>query len=692
VWDAATGAELFTLRGLKDWTYGVDWAPDGRRIGVGSSDGTVKVFDAGSGWELFALRGHTAAVHGVAFSPDGSLLASGARDGMVRLWDSTHGQEVLPLNVGTSQRIDSLRLSADGSMIGYAFWVPQVGNIVKVCAADTGRDILKETKLGAVNNEPLVMVRANTMSLAFSPEGRYFAAGAGRKVRFWDLATSREGPTMESSGDIKRIIFSPDGKTVALAAPGDVTQDRVTLRGLADGRETFSVVASVFGLTFSPDGSLAAFLDPKSRAVSVVEVSSGQTVRLMRGRDGKPMIVEVAGDFSEYAGSLAYSADGRRLLLCDPGQGDVIVWDAGSGQLLHSHKGLAGKSVQLSAFSPDGSRLAAVSPGKKELTLWDTGTGQQVFAFEGTSLRGAAQGGTLLWSADGSTLAARDTANHVRLWSATPRTEAVQAAGRAAWGDYSLGWHRRAAWDSEREKHWFAAAFHLSQVIGAGPAGGSLFLRRGLANAQAERWAQAADDFGRAIELDRIDTFQTRFRQALLLRRKGDLPGYRRAVAFLLERWGDTADAKVARRLLQVYLLDGEKPLDRRQAERFVRVILSKDEIAVTVPVRFGTRLEKAKDYAELRQLLKTIGTKKEKEAGTWIFFPFLCERLGDDYEATFWLDRAPETIAASRKHLIDVIEGRVNQFERGEVSWEDVLVLDLLQREIDALRKKAGH
>jgi hypothetical protein len=76
----------------------------------------------------------------------------------------------------------------------------------------------------------------------------------------------------------------------------------------------------------------------------------------------------------------------------------------------------------------------------------------------------------LAWTADGSTLAVGDEFGDVRFWSAAPRTPEIQAARRAAWGDYALKWHQRAAREAERDKDPFAAAFHLSRVGAAGAA------------------------------------------------------------------------------------------------------------------------------------------------------------------------------------------------------------------------------
>jgi WD40 repeat protein len=415
LWDAVTGAELCPPRGLNDWVSEAAWSPDGRRIAVASLDRTVKVLDADNGLELFALRGHTRHVQGVAFSPDGSTIASGGAEGMVRLWDATRAQDVLTLDEG-DQRICGLALSPDGRMVGYP-----VGSgwgdikLVKVRAADTGRDLLTVTAEIRVSPGDL-------LSMAFSPDGARLAVAAGKKVRFWDLATGRESPALEASrkiNDISRVAFSPAGDVFAL----DLA-DRVTLWDLRGGREVLSVDTDIpgAGLAFSPDGSLAAFVSSgHPSVVTLLEMASGKVLRTMQGRGGEPF-------YGGYASSLAFSSDGGRLLLHGRSRGEILVWDVRSGKPLHWHEVPAVKEARLSAFSPDGTRLAVVPDGMSEVTLWDVAVGQQVFALEAAGRDEPDRVRCLAWSADGSTLAAVDKASHVRLWSAAPRT----GEGRAA--------------------------------------------------------------------------------------------------------------------------------------------------------------------------------------------------------------------------------------------------------------------
>src|SRR5688572_26890277 len=65
----------------------VAFAPDGRTLASGSSDGAIQVWKRSTGANLDVLPGHPGGVFAVAFSADGRTLVSAGADGKTSLWD-----------------------------------------------------------------------------------------------------------------------------------------------------------------------------------------------------------------------------------------------------------------------------------------------------------------------------------------------------------------------------------------------------------------------------------------------------------------------------------------------------------------------------------------------------------------------------------------------------------------------------
>jgi WD40 repeat protein len=96
-WDMVHWERLATLTGQSEPAKGgqakgslwdatcVAFAPDGRRLALGTMGGTVK-FWSSNNHEVLTFRAHSNAVWRVAFSPDGNILASASLDKTVRLW------------------------------------------------------------------------------------------------------------------------------------------------------------------------------------------------------------------------------------------------------------------------------------------------------------------------------------------------------------------------------------------------------------------------------------------------------------------------------------------------------------------------------------------------------------------------------------------------------------------------------
>jgi WD40 repeat protein len=210
--------------------------------------------------------------------------------------------------------------------------------------------------------------------VAFSPDGRFLASGAGSgldehpdgELKVWDVATGRKLLDLRGhTHSITAVAFSPDGR---LASGGP---DRtIKLWDLATGEEALTLHGHfdrVWSLAFSPNGR------------QLISASSDMTVRLwdatpLQGLPD-PARLTLRGHRGSVRG-VAFSPDGRYLASASMDK-TVKVWDVWTGQVLTTlpHN----RAVLGVAFSPDGKRLA--SGGAGTLKTWDTTTWKEVRNF-----------------------------------------------------------------------------------------------------------------------------------------------------------------------------------------------------------------------------------------------------------------------------------------------------------------------
>jgi len=186
------------------------------------------------------------------------MLATGGEDELVRLWDVVSAKEVAVLE-GHQVAIRSLAFSPDGKTLASGAGKSLVGPQGELRLWDVaGRKEIRRF-------QPTEGDLYDVYCVAFSSGGRTLASASApdnpkskpSKVRLWDVATGRERTSCSLD---RRVVYSlacsPDGRTLAAGGSFGI----VTLLDAATGSElaSFNHGCWVFALAFRPDGKAVA--------------------------------------------------------------------------------------------------------------------------------------------------------------------------------------------------------------------------------------------------------------------------------------------------------------------------------------------------------------------------------------------------------------------------------------------------
>ena len=200
LWDVTTQTQVGIIE--NEFVHCWDFSPDGQTL-ASASDRIIELLDVKTSQSIAKLEGHLQDVEFISYSPDGNTLVSTStfEDDPVRLWDLTTKQSTAIFE-GDSQYA---AFSNDGTIL--ALEIMNVGVIAYNLVT------------------PEITIINEYYFLTFLPDStmmilKDYRSDSGKSISVWEAKTSTLITTLETEtfeGWGKQPIFSPDGKTLAMA-------------------------------------------------------------------------------------------------------------------------------------------------------------------------------------------------------------------------------------------------------------------------------------------------------------------------------------------------------------------------------------------------------------------------------------------------------------------------------------------
>ncbi|HML22361.1 MAG TPA: WD40 repeat domain-containing protein [Aggregatilinea sp.] len=393
----------------------VAFSPLGDLLAITWAAGQLTLVDAASG-----AIDHVIQTHGnlqqVSFSPDGQMVAcvwaSMIRGGgfAVKVWNSSTGDLVATLD--SANLPDSFAFNPDGTQVAIVEgFIPHVWDIATqtqialpdvhsgpfwaVAVHPEGDQIAVGSRDGIARIFDIkgftVLQKFDgkagpVVDVAYSPDGALLATtAADGNVRLWDVVTGELNTVLEGSGaQVIGIAFDSAGE---LLAGGGIN---ATLRrwDVSTGQEIdvlwqTTALEALFGVAFSPDGSLLAAGNTKvndpsaAHEVKVWDVNTGaQTTSLMHPGAVSGLVFHPTRPQLAISHTTTLTADvlGYQENVFKDARTTIWLWDAESGseQIFAQLSG----SVSDLTFSPDGRLLLGIEG--THLHIWDFESGNEL--------------------------------------------------------------------------------------------------------------------------------------------------------------------------------------------------------------------------------------------------------------------------------------------------------------------------
>ena len=313
----------------------------------------------------------------IAWHPDSTVLAAAGWSGMLSVWNAKKGKLIRDLGLPDRARAAEIQFSKDGKYlaIGKA-GVDKYRAYLKILDAaslqavdEFSPPIMKTWQMPSLASLSIDPVSSRRIALASYVEGHdpvIYSIG--------DPAKNPVRAAPASRGSVQKVIFSPNGKTVAVGRfDGRIDFFEADSGELKDSFAAFEKIWCIEAMAMSPDGT-AVFA--ASNTGGRHEWVDRNTRAWMARRNNEPIKMWDVGSLklirqfdtsNESIASLDVSADGR-LLVAGLSGGYVDIWEIDTGIRLMRFR--PAQHATLAKLSPDGTLLATCDTGAREIRIW----------------------------------------------------------------------------------------------------------------------------------------------------------------------------------------------------------------------------------------------------------------------------------------------------------------------------------
>lgn len=195
---------------------------------------------------------------------------------------------------------------------------------------------------------------------------------------------------------LQALAKNPKERFSTVQAFAQVLEEACKIAPIGTKLQTYTGHTDRISVVWSPNGTRLAS-DASDNTIQVWEANSGQLLHTYIGH-------------SEHVWSVAWSPDGT-WLASGSFDGTVRVWEANTGRLLYVYMGHTDR-VHTVAWSPDGWWLASGS-NDNTVQVWEVKTGKRLHTYKGHSKAV----NVVAWSPDGLQLASGSIDKTVQVWA-----------------------------------------------------------------------------------------------------------------------------------------------------------------------------------------------------------------------------------------------------------------------------------